>query len=704
MLPELVFPSVMKKNVAFGDSARMDCERKDSLDAANDASSRYKYSFVDLREDFRAVFRHVDRGLEEIERVLGILSLMCELETRGNLHLLSKLDKELVVTGSSKQAKPIPVEDAQQPEAALEEKEAQPANVSELAGDWPLPQGAVDVPSSPILMRRAWGEMVEALAAVAKDKVRSAQAIETEVVESLQSFYSVASKESSDILGHYNKQLESVVKAQNVAQSSCQSTLKLVASWKAARSHHQRLKSSEQRPAKGAARGTWTDMATKFASRIVLKINDLADGSPKSILFKAWKNCLQYEHDVKEANRQYRYFCDDVTPELLERLERLDAKRVESLKANLAMLAVLKQQDSLFVSVNNSLAAVSVEQEKANFVRRRLRKLSLKRDSDIEQGGQEIVEGFPMRYGLPYTPDDVKVGRLGSFPFSPFNCSLEDVISRQLKSASPSISGDDAMLIQDTPRIVTSLAAVILARGLKCEGIFRLAGPSQEVQDLHTRFSTGLYSDLPEKFPSATTHATLLKKWLSQLPEPIFPFSLYPQISSFLQSQCPKLFQTVDMPSISREITSIPVASVAEVTVAASPKTPTIAGDQYQELSQDSNHTEPSDVSAQNFLLLSEEGRQQLEILIEQLSPLRKRVLATIADIVENVNKPSNRVKNRMTIKSLAVCLAPCLLRSPEDVYGNRAELAFRAKLNARFVCMVFTFFCQRRPEVSEKT
>ncbi|XP_065058691.1 rho GTPase-activating protein 24-like isoform X1 [Rhopilema esculentum] len=66
------------------------------------------------------------------------------------------------------------------------------------------------------------------------------------------------------------------------------------------------------------------------------------------------------------------------------------------------------------------------------------------------------------------------------------------------------------------------------------EGVFRLSGNVQEVDDLLNRFNKGEIVDLVSERHGIHTIASLLKAYLRSLPEPVIPFSFYDKCTSIV--------------------------------------------------------------------------------------------------------------------------------------------------------------------------
>ena len=78
---------------------------------------------------------------------------------------------------------------------------------------------------------------------------------------------------------------------------------------------------------------------------------------------------------------------------------------------------------------------------------------------------------------------------------------------------------------RDVPTIVADTAAVLEARWLGLEGLFRISASKAELDDLRQRLDSGAAVDYARV--SGHSVAGILKLWLRSLPEPLVPFALY---------------------------------------------------------------------------------------------------------------------------------------------------------------------------------
>jgi hypothetical protein len=98
------------------------------------------------------------------------------------------------------------------------------------------------------------------------------------------------------------------------------------------------------------------------------------------------------------------------------------------------------------------------------------------------------------------------------------------VFGASLKIATCDASGAQ---IHKVPPVVTDSIAQIMKRGLKEEGIFRIGGSHAALQDYKARYNSGEEVDL-SKEPDINNVSGLLKMYLRELPEYLFPDHLLP--------------------------------------------------------------------------------------------------------------------------------------------------------------------------------
>ena len=99
-----------------------------------------------------------------------------------------------------------------------------------------------------------------------------------------------------------------------------------------------------------------------------------------------------------------------------------------------------------------------------------------------------------------------------------FGVSLED----QLKANN-----------QRIPPILSRCIAEIEKRGLDLQGIYRIAGVKNKVENLCASFETGDYKDIDLSEEPPHLIASCLKLYFRQLPEPLFTFTLYDEYIPF---------------------------------------------------------------------------------------------------------------------------------------------------------------------------
>jgi len=86
---------------------------------------------------------------------------------------------------------------------------------------------------------------------------------------------------------------------------------------------------------------------------------------------------------------------------------------------------------------------------------------------------------------------------------------------------------------QRLPLVVAHVIEHLAARALLAEGLFRLAGPQQQINSLRRMYDRGEEVDL-HLVDDVHVVSGVLKLWLRELPEPVIPFTLY---SPFIATQ-----------------------------------------------------------------------------------------------------------------------------------------------------------------------
>eukprot|EP00730_Choanoeca_flexa_P017798 TRINITY_DN8607_c0_g1_i3.p1 TRINITY_DN8607_c0_g1~~TRINITY_DN8607_c0_g1_i3.p1 ORF type:complete len:500 (+),score=106.70 TRINITY_DN8607_c0_g1_i3:3-1502(+) len=81
------------------------------------------------------------------------------------------------------------------------------------------------------------------------------------------------------------------------------------------------------------------------------------------------------------------------------------------------------------------------------------------------------------------------------------------------------------------PTIVTSICSVV-ERHLNTEGVYRVPGQLSVVRDLMSHYDAGKFIKEPDNDDAVLARASTLKKYLSELPQPLFTNALYPELIS----------------------------------------------------------------------------------------------------------------------------------------------------------------------------
>ena len=115
-------------------------------------------------------------------------------------------------------------------------------------------------------------------------------------------------------------------------------------------------------------------------------------------------------------------------------------------------------------------------------------------------------------------PTLAEIDLLRQAPFKPivFGESIDDLMTAELRTDRKA----------KVPRVLAFLTdAVIQLNGCETEGIFRVPGDSDSIDDLRIRIDSGRF-DL-DGISDANVPASLLKYWIRELAEPVIPESLY---------------------------------------------------------------------------------------------------------------------------------------------------------------------------------
>ncbi|KAH3660045.1 hypothetical protein OGAPHI_007250 [Ogataea philodendri] len=242
---------------------------------------------------------------------------------------------------------------------------------------------------------------------------------------------------------------------------------------------------------------------------------------------------------------------------------------------------------------------------------------------------------------------------------SVFGCSLEESI--KVAEAKIYISSDRDGLIRygRIPRVVALCGSYLKKHGLDVEGIFRVAGSTKRIKQLQLIFSSPPTYGSKIDWDGYTVHdaASLFRRFLGSLPEPLIPLSMYESFREPLRSR----------PNIVRYLKEKEkrMADVQEPRAAAEEKK------QEQDELTDEQVKQKKKAKKEKIKKERKEALKEYARLIEQLPELQRQLLFYILDLLAIFNAHCD--KNLMPAKNLAAIFQPSVLShsdhdmSPEE-------------------------------------
>lgn len=276
-----------------------------------------------------------------------------------------------------------------------------------------------------------------------------------------------------------------------------------------------------------------------------------------------------------------------------------------------------------------------------------------------------------------------------------FGVPLADAIKQAnarisiLGSASAGENDDDVLHYGRIPIVVAKCGAFLKQNGLNVEGIFRVGGASKRIKELQIIFNTPPEFGKRLSWDGFTVHdaASILRRYLNALPEPLIPLDLYEDFRDPLRSR-PRIIKYLKYKA---ENPSKPIGpqNASEITISSKPATLATAGEPSESLNNVSkaNDTmlseEKADDEAHAHTYLTLAGLRtsskpksykkltkdvyaaidDLRQLLEDLPCLSKQLLFYILDLLAMVQSYSG--ENLMSSRNLAAIFQPSILSHP---------------------------------------
>lgn len=263
-----------------------------------------------------------------------------------------------------------------------------------------------------------------------------------------------------------------------------------------------------------------------------------------------------------------------------------------------------------------------------------------------------------------------------------FGVSLEDAIDQaaaKISILSDESASDDVLQYGKIPIVVAKCGVYLKRNGLKVEGIFRVGGSSKRLKDLQVIFNSPPDFGKKLNWDGYTVHdaASILRRYLNALPEPLILLDLYEEFRDPLR-QRPRI---INYMKYKAENPNKPLKPVD-----GDPVTPAEVLDlqELQPLTEanigrlNTSNSEPTEVPSttedpekrarktKNYKKLTRDVHEAIEEyrqMVDSLPNLSKQLLFYILDLLAMVQ--NNSADNLMSLRNLAAIFQPSILSHP---------------------------------------
>ncbi|CCC71534.1 hypothetical protein NCAS_0H02240 [Naumovozyma castellii] len=239
----------------------------------------------------------------------------------------------------------------------------------------------------------------------------------------------------------------------------------------------------------------------------------------------------------------------------------------------------------------------------------------------------------------------------------------------------------DLLKLGDIPVVVAKCGAYLKAHGLKTNGIFRKAGNNKRVKELQAIFSTPPeYGFEFSDWDNYTIHdvATLLRRYLNNLTEPLISLNLYdafrkplksrPRVLRFLDKQ----HQLQDGTTTNAELSSIVPSSLS---LSLLEKGDIADDDIDMETDEEDRHSMKKIRYKKRVARDIRESLDEYQELFGLLSENSRNLTIYLLDLLSLFARSSEL--NLMNARNLSAIFQPCLLSHPEhDMEPKEYELS----------------------------
>lgn len=206
---------------------------------------------------------------------------------------------------------------------------------------------------------------------------------------------------------------------------------------------------------------------------------------------------------------------------------------------------------------------------------------------------------------------------------------------------------DNNVAYGKVPLVIVSCGSFLKANALNVEGIFRLSGSNKRVKQLQLIFSTPPDYGAKIDWDGYTVHdaASLLRRYLGSLSEPLIPYSLYDAFRNPLIEK-KELYQYLKEKDV-----------------------------------KDGSYVKPDKPMRRLIINQRRQILKEYALLFQKLPPIQHRVLFYLVDMLAMFNLRSD--KNRMPAKNLAAIFQPSILfhqdhdMNPDEYASNSLVIEF---------------------------
>jgi hypothetical protein len=221
-------------------------------------------------------------------------------------------------------------------------------------------------------------------------------------------------------------------------------------------------------------------------------------------------------------------------------------------------------------------------------------------------------------------------------------------------------NSDQVLQYGKIPIVVAKCGVYLKKKGLTVEGIFRVAGSSKRLKELQLAFNSLPSFGKKLSWDGYTVHdaASILRRYLNALPEPLIPLDLYETFREPLRTR-PRIINYMkfkaENPNKSLKDSEI-VGDILQTTTSSEPdleKTLTVNEDEKKK-------------QRKNYRKLTRDIHNSIEeykVLVDQLPILSKQLLFYILDLLAMVQNHAE--KNLMSSRNLAAIFQPSILSHP---------------------------------------